>query len=267
MSSSAPAPPVLRLHQSGSESGPKLDPGVTIVGMPGYGQFCPVAKASEILAERWTPLVLRELLCGSHRFTDLCRGVPLMSRSLLAKRLKELERAGVVERRHVPGREAAEYHLSPAGEELRSVIEGLGNWGQRWILFDLDESDLDPSLLMWDIRRSLCRESLPERRVVVDFQFPEVRGPRRRWWLLAGGESRDADLCMTDPGFEVDLSVTVRLRPFTRYWLGQIEWRELVAAGLKLDGERWLQRNFPVWLSRSPFASVERPEHRPAPRA
>jgi DNA-binding HxlR family transcriptional regulator len=233
--------------------------------MSGYGQFCPVAKASEILAERWTPLVLRELLCGSHRFSDLCRGVPLMSRSLLAKRLKELERAGVVERRHVPGREAAEYYLSPAGEELRPVIEGLGNWAQRWILFDLDERDLDPSLLMWDIRRGLNRAALPERRVVVGFDFPEVKGPRRRWWLLAGGTDGDADLCMTDPGFEVDLSVTVSLRNLTRYWLGQIEWRELLASGLELDGERWLQRSFREWLGRSAFAAVERPRRRPAP--
>lgn len=231
--------------------------------MSGYGQFCPVAKASEILAERWTPLVLRELLCGSHRFSDLCRGVPLMSRSLLAKRLKELERAGVVERRRVPGREAAEYYLSPAGEELRPIIEGLGRWGQRWILFDLDERDLDPSLLMWDIRRGLRREALPERRAVVRFDFADVEGPRRRWWLLAGGEGDAADLCMTDPGFETDLAVTVALRNLTRYWLGQIEWRELVAAGLEMKGERWLQRAFRDWLGQSSFANVERPRRPP----
>jgi DNA-binding HxlR family transcriptional regulator len=231
--------------------------------MSGYGQFCPVAKASEILAERWTPLVLRELLCGSHRFSDLCRGVPLMSRSLLAKRLKELERAGVVERRRVPGREAAEYYLSPAGEELRPLIEGLGNWGMRWILFDLDERDLDPSLLMWDIRRGLRREAFPERRAVVRFDFDDVEGPRRRWWLLAGGEGREgqgADLCMTDPGFEVDLAVTVGLRNLTRYWLGQIDWRQLVASGLDMKGERWLQRSLRDWLGQSAFAAVERPQ-------
>lgn len=234
--------------------------------MTSYGQFCPVAKASEILAERWTPLVLRELLCGSHRFGDLCRGVPLMSRSLLAKRLKELERAGVVERRRVPGRDAAEYYLSAAGEELRPVIEGLGTWGQRWILFDLDERDLDPSLLMWDIRRGLRREAFPERRAVVRFEFAEVEGPRRRWWLLAGGAGRageGADLCMTDPGFEVDLAVTVGLRNLTRYWLGQIDWRQLVASGLEMKGERWLQRALRDWLGQSAFAHVERPPQRP----
>jgi DNA-binding HxlR family transcriptional regulator len=245
--------------------------------MSGYGQFCPVAKASEILAERWTPLVLRELLCGSHRFSDLCRGVPLMSRSLLAKRLKELEKAGVVERRRVPGREAAEYYLTPAGEELRPVIEGLGTWGQRWILFDLDERDLDPSLLMWDIRRGLRREAFPERRAVVRFEFSDVEGPRRRWWLLAGGEGGtagtggagahrgDADLCMTDPGFEVELAVSVGLRNLTRYWLGQIDWRQLVASGLEMKGERWLQRSLRDWLGQSSFAGVERPPQRATP--
>jgi hypothetical protein len=143
------------------------------------------------------------------------------------------------------------------------VIEGLGVWAQRWILFDLDEADLDPSLLMWDIRRGLNREALPEHRVVVCFEFLGVQGPRRRWWLLAGGESRDADLCMTDPGFAVDLRVRVGLKHLTRYWLGQIDWRALVASGLELEGERWLQRSLRAWLSQSAFAAVERPERRP----
>lgn len=223
--------------------------------MAGYGQFCPVAKASEILAERWTPLVLRELLTGSHRFNELCRGVPLMSRSLLAKRLKELERAGIVERRKVSGQKTEEYHLSPAGEELRPIIEGLGIWGQRWIVRDVEEQDLDPSLLMWDIRRSLVRDALPPDRVVLRFDFTDVAGARRRWWLLAGGE--DADICMTDPGFEVGLVVSTTLRGLTGYWIGRRSWRELVASGeLKLEGPRWLQRSLPAWLGRSAFAAV-----------
>jgi len=230
--------------------------------MTRYGQFCPVAKASEVLAERWTPLVLRELLCGSHRFSDLCRGVPLMSRSLLAKRLKELERAGVVDRRRAPGRDTAEYYLTPAGEELRPWIEGLGVWGQRWILFDVDENDLDPSLLMWDIRRGLASDALPDRRTVVRIDFVDVRGPRRRWWLIVGDGS--TDLCMTDPGFDVDLSVQATLRSLTRYWLGQLEWRALLAGGLELSGPRWAQRAFPRWLGRSAFAEVPRPRSRPS---
>ncbi len=226
--------------------------------MTTYGQFCPVAKASEVLAERWTPLVLRELLLGSHRFNDLRRGVPLMSRSLLAKRLRELETAGVVERRRVPGREAQEYFLTPAGEELRPIIEGLGAWGQRWVTHELDERDLDPSLLMWDLRRNLRGDQLPDRRTVVRFDFPRLAGPRRFWWLLAGGG--DPDICLTDPGFEVDLFVTADLGALTRFWLGRITWRQAEAGGaVELTGPRWLQRSFPRWLGRSPLADVPMP--------
>ncbi len=227
--------------------------------MKGYGQFCPVAKASEIFAERWTPLVLRELLCGSTRFNDIRRGVPLMSRSLLAKRLRELEQAGVVERRTPPGRQSHEYVLTPAGKELLPIIEGLGTWGQRWILFELDEKDLDPSLLMWDMRRSIRRDQLPEHRVVVRFDFADITGARRSWWLLA---SRDGgDICMTDPGFEVDLTLTVRLRDLTRYWLGQITWGDLLRGQeVEIEGPRGLQRSLPSWLGRSGFAEVPRPE-------
>jgi DNA-binding HxlR family transcriptional regulator len=229
----------------------------------GYGQFCPVAKASEILAERWTPLVLRELLSGSHRFNDVQRGVPRMSRSLLAKRLRELERAGVVERRPAAGgRRSHEYFLTPAGEELRPVIEGLGVWGQRWVMSDVEEEDLDPSLLMWDMSRHLRHDELPERRVVVRFDLLDVEGAYRRWWIVA--KDKGGDVCLTDPGFEVDLTVRVRQRDLTRFWLGQLRWRELLACeGFELDGPAWLQRSLPRWLERSDFADVERPP-RPA---
>lgn len=227
--------------------------------MKGYGQFCPVAKASEILAERWTPLVLRELLAGSHRFNDLRRGVPLMSRSLLAKRLRELERAGVVERRPAAGgRRSHEYFLTPAGEELRPIVDALGVWGQRWVMSELDEDDLDPALLMWDMRRNLIDAELPEERAVVRFDFVDVAGPYRRWWLLA--EKGGGDVCLTDPGFAVDLAVSVPLRALTRFWIGQLDWRGLAAAeGFALDGPRWVQRALPRWLQRSGFADVDPP--------
>jgi DNA-binding HxlR family transcriptional regulator len=226
--------------------------------MSSYGQFCPVAKAAEVLAERWTPLVLRELLAGSHRFNDLQRGVPLMSRSLLSKRLRELETAGVVERRRVPGRKTAEYFLTPAGDELRPLIEGLGVWGQRWLLFDLDERDLDPSLLMWDVRRNLAAARLPDHRVVARFDFARIAGPRRRWWLVVG--AGEPDLCMTDPGFEVDVFIAAELRGLTRFWQGLVSWDQLVAAGdVELTGPPWLRRSLPGWFERSPFAEVPRP--------
>lgn len=226
--------------------------------MGGYGQFCPVAKAAEIVAERWTPLVLRELLSGSHRFNDIRRGVPLMSRSLLSKRLSTLVRAGLVERRKVAGRDTKEYFLTPAGEELRPIIDGLGAWGQRWVTHELAEEDLDPSLLMWDMRRMVKTDDLGEQRIVLRFDFTDTQGPRRRWWLLADHD--DAEICLTDPGFEVDLHVTTTLRAFTRYWLGQRSWREMLASEeLTLDGPAWLVRSLPGWLGQSSLADVPMP--------
>ena len=152
--------------------------------MKGYGQFCPVAKAAEIVAERWTPLVLRELLCGSRRFNDLHRGVPLMSRTLLAGRLERLEDAGIVRSATRARGRGREYHLTAAGEELRPLIECLGEWGQRWARAQVGRGDLDPGLLMWDIHRRVNLEALPPERVVVRFDFrgvpATVRCPRSK---------------------------------------------------------------------------------------
>ncbi len=161
--------------------------------MSTYGQFCPVAMASEVLTERWTPLVVRELLCGSTRFNDLRRGVPLMSPSLLSKRLKTLERVGVVER------DGADYHLTPAGEELRPVIEALGVWGQRWARGDVEAKHYDASLLMWDIHRNIVTDRLPDGRIVVHFHLAGSSDNKSHFWLVL--EPGTADLCIiTDPG-------------------------------------------------------------------
>lgn len=227
--------------------------------MSGYGQFCPVAKASELLAERWTPLLVRELLCGSHRFNDIQRGVPLMSRSLLAKRLRELERAGVVERRQRAGG-APEYHLTDAGEELRPIIMALGTWGQRWARSELSRAELDPRLLLWDMQRNLETDALPPRRVVVRFRFTDV-GPNlpRVTWLVLDGS--DVDVCYRDPGFEVDLVVSGRLRALIGVWLGDFPLGLAMLEGqLRIEGPPALSRAFPGWLRRSSFATVERPE-------
>lgn len=149
----------------------------------GYGQFCPVSMAAEILCTRWTALVVRELLCGTTRFNDLRRGLPRMSPALLSKRLKELEKAGVIATAPKEG-SGVEYHLTPAGEDLRPLILGMGFWGQRWVESKLSLKNLDPSLLMWDIRRNLNPEPLPPRRCTIQFQYPELRDPQRNWWLL-----------------------------------------------------------------------------------
>lgn len=233
--------------------------------MRGYGQFCPVAKACEVVAERWTPLVLRELMCGSHRFNDLHRGVPLMSRSLLTRRLRELEDAGVVQRRPA-GQGAWEYSLTPAGDELRPVVEQLGAWGQRWAPRPLQQTDLDASLLMWDLRRRLHLDRLPGQRVVVQFEFrnvPRGQAARRIWWLVA--ERGDVDLCLKDPGFPVDLTVDADLTAFTRVWMGHLGLPDAVRGGqIRIDGPRALVRGFPAWLGLSVFAAVSVPSERAA---
>ncbi len=229
--------------------------------MGGYGQFCPVAKACEVVAERWTPLILRELLCGSHRFGDIHRGVPLMSRTLLVQRLRALEDAGVI--RSVPrsrGR-GREYYPTPSGEELRDVIERLGEWGQRWARKKLDPDDLDAGLLMWDIQRRLDIEHLPGERVVVRFDFRGVpRGHRAKktWWLVL--KRPEVDLCLQDPGHDVDLVVDADLSAFTKVWMGDIRFTEAVRAGLlTIEGPRKLVRAFPTWLELNALAGVARP--------
>jgi DNA-binding HxlR family transcriptional regulator len=232
--------------------------------MRGYGQFCPVAVACEVFAERWTPLILRELFCGSRRFNDLRRGVPLISRTLLALRLRELEDAGVIESAPLPAARGREYRLTPAGQEFWDVINALGAWGQRWIHGRVDAENLDPSLLMWDIHRRLAVDRLPDERVVVRFEFrglpARCRGQRAFWLAL---DRPEVDLCLKDPGFPVDLVVAADLAAFTKVWLGDMRFADALRARVvTLEGpRRWLEA-FPSWLLLSHFATVERP--RPA---
>lgn len=217
--------------------------------MRSYGQFCPVAVACDVLTERWTPLVVRELLCGSHRFNDLRRGLPLMSPTLLSKRLRTLERAGIVERR------GPDYFLTDAGEELRGIIESIGQWGHRWGRGSLDPDRLSASLLLWDIHRRVVPEHLPDRRVVVHFHLGGSIDKKSRFWLVLDGE--DVDLCLSDPGFEVDLYVKCHVLTLVRFWLGHTELHDLVRAGeLVLEGPRQLVRAFPSWFDRA-FAEEE----------
>src|SRR5262245_20124960 len=166
-----------------------------------YHQFCPVAMAAEILCTRWTMLVLRELICGSTRFNDLRRGLPRMSPALLSQRLKELEAAGVI------AREKDAYRLTKSGRELEPLVMALGNWGHRFVEQEVSLANLDVSLLMWDMRRNLNADPLPDKRSVIQFQYPELPANRRSWWLLVDPKS-GVDLCSADPGFDVDLYVS-----------------------------------------------------------
>jgi DNA-binding HxlR family transcriptional regulator len=226
--------------------------------MPGYGQFCPVAVACEVFAERWTPLILRELLAGSRRFSDIRRGMPLISRALLTQRLRHLEDVGVIESR-APGR-GREYRLSQAGQEFNDIIEGLGVWGQRWSHGRASAQNLDVQLLMWDMRRRVAVDRLPDRRLVVRFDYrgvPAGRGPATAWLVL---DRSEVDVCLTDPGFGVDLVVVADLATFTKIWLGDVSFEQAIRARkVRLEGPRDLARAFPRWLLLGHFAGVARP--------
>jgi DNA-binding HxlR family transcriptional regulator len=218
-----------------------------------YGQFCPVAMAAEIVCSRWTALVVRELLCGTTRFNDLRRGVPLMSPSLLSKRLKELEEAGVIAAIPTGSPGVVEYKLTEAGEDLRPVVMSLGIWGQRWVESSLSLKNLDPSLLMWDMRRSLDLTPLPPRRTTINFLFPEVTAAKQSWWLVI--DDGKVDLCSTNPGFEVDLYVRSSLRSMTAVWMGMTTVAKEMAAGqVELIGDKAIAQSMQGWLGLSPFA-------------
>ena len=218
-----------------------------------YGQFCPVAMAAEVVCSRWTALIVRELLCGSSRFNDLRRGVPLMSPTLLSKRLKELEQAGVIAAVPTGQPGIFDYKLTEAGEDLRPVVMSLGVWGQRWVESSLSLKNLDPSLLMWDMRRNLDPTPLPPRRCTVNFLFPEVEPAKRSWWLVI--EAGKVDLCSANPGFEIDLYVRSSLRSLTAVWMGLSTVNKEIEGGhIDLIGKNDLAQSMQQWLGLSPFA-------------
>jgi DNA-binding HxlR family transcriptional regulator len=224
----------------------------------GYSQFCPVAMAAEILCNRWTMVVLRELVVGSTRFNELRKGVPRMSPALLSKRQKELEEAGVIE--HVPSVEPGvfEYRLTEAGRDLRSVVEAVGIWGQRWVQTEPSLRNLDPSLLMWDMRRNLDPTPMPNRRCVIQFLYPELTVAKRNWWLIVSPGEK-VDLCSVDPGSDVDLYVVTDLRTMTAIWMGLFSLSDEVRAGsVKVTGDAGLVRSMTQWLGLSPFAAEKK---------
>lgn len=220
---------------------------------PGYKQFCPVAMAAEVLCTRWTMVLLRELVAGSTRFNDLRRGVPKMSPTLLSQRLKELEEVGIVERRPLPSeRGVFEYRLTAAGRDLRPVIEAMGFWGQKWVESSLTLRNLDPSLLMWDMRRNLNPAPLPDARTVVQILFTDLPSTKSHWWLVVEPDG-EVDLCWSDPGFEVDLIISTDLRTMTAIWMGL---NTVAGAREKIafDGARKIAASMQDWLGLSPFA-------------
>jgi len=218
-----------------------------------YKQFCPVAMASEILCTRWTMVLLRELIAGSTRFNDLRKGVPRMSPTLLSRRLKELEDSGIIYRKPVPSKKGVfEYRLTEAGRDLRPVVESIGVWGQRWVESRLSLKNLDPSLLMWDMRRNLDPRPLPPRDTVIQFIYPELPASKRNWWLVVDAAGH-VDLCWSDPGFEVDLYVSTDLETMTSIWMG-IATVQARKDSIGFSGERAIAKTMQTWLGLSPFA-------------
>jgi DNA-binding HxlR family transcriptional regulator len=221
----------------------------------GYKQFCPVAMAAEVLCTRWTIVLLRELISGSTRFNDLRRGVPRMSPALLSQRLKDLEAAGVLRKiKTKSDAKGYEYHLTEAGKDLRPIVMAIGNWGQRWVDAELSLENLDPSLLMWDMRRGLNTLPLPKRRNVIEFDYTDQPNGKKSWWIIVE-PTGDVDLCSVDPGFDVDLYVTTQLKSMTSIWMGLSTVKsERHENNLLLEGDNELSKKMQAWLGLSPFA-------------
>ena len=219
--------------------------------MKGYSQFCPVAKGAEIFNERWTPLIIREMMCGSKRFNDFKRGNPMMSPSLLSQRLKFLEEAGVIEKKFRKG-ESAEYFLTRSGEDLGEIVARLGLWGLKWAKSRLTREDYDPQLLMWDIRRRIDVSEFPDRRVVISFMFQDMPSNRRAYWLVV--DRGEVDLCVKFPGFDVDLAFVTTSKVMADIWMGYSTMKkELRNKGLALNGARDLKTSVDDWFSYSIF--------------
>jgi DNA-binding HxlR family transcriptional regulator len=224
---------------------------IMLYRMKGYGQFCPVALAAEVFAERWTPLILRELLSGARRFADIHRGVPRISRNLLCQRLDTLAHIGIIERKPLPRARGSEYHLTQAGREFAPVIESLGIWGYKWSSRDLRDEHLDPDFLMWVLHKLVRRENLPNHRVVVFFQFRQA--PKRRYWLVLNRP--EVDVCLFDPGFGIDLEVLADLRALADICLGHLRLRDAVSRGwLRLQGARDVCKDFSNWVGPTHFS-------------
>jgi DNA-binding HxlR family transcriptional regulator len=220
--------------------------------MKTYGQFCSVARTLDLLGERWTLLIVRELLSGSRRFAEVRRGVPRISRTMLSARLRELTDAGVVERRQGGG--GPEYELTAAGRELGAVVREMGTWGQRWLSRELRPSELDPRALLWDIRRRVRRDAIPDQPLVVGIELTDVRGPAGRHYLLL--RRSEVSLCAFNPGFPEEVTLRASRRTLIRWWRGDLTWRQARAEGLVLDGRLEWIRAFPGWFERYAFAAV-----------
>lgn len=224
--------------------------------MPSYGQFCPVAKSAEILGDPWSILIIRELLLGSDRFSELQRGLPKISPTVLNTRLKDLSENGVIAKRKLNGQRGHAYYLTTSGKELAPVIENLVVWGMRWARNNMYEHDYDASFLMFDIQRNIDLALLPGGSNVICFQFPELK-EYKKWWLIC--DSGSVDVCYEDPGKETDVYITSPLKCLVEIYMGDRDLKESLSAGqIKVMGNNDLAQQFEIWFPRSEAAQVPR---------
>ena len=223
----------------------------------GYGQFCPVAMAAQVLATRWTPLILRELTTkDTMRFSELRKGVPRISQSLLTKRLDELEFHGLVSKAPLDSG-GNEYALTEAGKATKPIIELMGLWGHNYLMHELTEDDYDPDLLFWDVRRSMdVKAPASKRPFVLYFELQGTKKSERYWWIVF--DKTETDLCCRDPGREVDLKIFASLESLTNIWIGLTDSKtELREKRMKIEGSKQARDNFLNWFALSPFAKEE----------
>ena len=215
------------------------------ISMKKYGQFCPLAQAAQILCERWTLIIVRELIAGSTRYSELKKGVPMMSPTLLSTRLKQLVNAGII-----TSNRKGLYLLTQAGNELRPIIELFGSWGHRWARSNLDNDDLDASLLMWDMRRTIDPEVFPNNRVVIHFNFFDAATGELDWWLIS--ENEVVDLCHDDKGYDIDIFIQCSLSTMTSVGTCQSTFNDEVKKGkINVYGSTTLTKNLQEWLKSS----------------
>jgi DNA-binding HxlR family transcriptional regulator len=220
-----------------------------------YGQYCPIAMATEVLGDKWTLLIVRDLLTGTSHFNDLERGLPGISRGLLANRLRRLEAVGVLEKENLGRGRKTEYRLTQAGYELQDVIQTLLVWGARWAFDVPSEEQLDPLLLLWWMRDRVILTAIPQERVVIQFDFQHKK--RETYWLLL--TPSDVSICLTYPGFETDVLVMTPLTTFFQLWMGRISYEEALAEqGMSVEAIPSLARAFPTWFAWSLAAPAVR---------
>ena len=223
--------------------------------MPDYGQFCPVAKATEIVGERWTLLILRELLLGTCRFNDFQRALSRVSPTLLNKRLKSLDELGIIVKKKIPGQKGFEYRLTASGKELAPLIETLAVWGMRWARGQMTDAELDVEFLMWDLQRRLQTQHLPAGETILCFTFAEL-DQFSHWWLVVYDD--EVDLCTRDPGKDVDLYISSSVRALAEVWRGDLGLRQALSAGrIKTHGLRALERSLSDWLGLCLYKDVQ----------